>query len=647
MILLAFLQSVALVGGTVHTMVPGETPKVMTIVIDGERIQAIGPDARVPDGARKVDVTGMHLVPGLIDAMVNHDSDHDRLYVSSGVTLVRDVGNDLVRSLAERDPDARDRGPGPALWCSGAVLDGMPPATTSAVVLTSPEDAEGKLPRLFDLDLNFLSLYQGLSVPTWHKVIELAKKRNLQVWGPVMRGATLRDVVASGQDGLYYLEGFLPPNVTWDKIEPDEWTASVELVAGSKLAITPVLGLIAQRLVPRTDSAPQLAYLGPFYIVSWMADLELRRSIVNKDFLQSGARVVATQGRLLKDLFDHGVTLVPGSASPNPWLFPGDALIDELALWARAGIPSDAILRMATAGAAHAIGADRDRGTLKAGLVADIDVLKGDPSVDVGNLRNLEAVVLRGRVHDRGELERMRAELRARQQQLQQAAFKPLSIQEPELPFGDVLLRGVVETRTFGQRVSGESYGVVRRPDKSVVYCGHLFTPGSATTADTDVQVTQTMVGEELTGFSVHIASGQRTIDINGTLVGGSMNIERHIDGGFVDNVPRKERFALIDVGSVTTALILGQRRTIGTFRALYLEDIDPAMADFEMHVDKDGTHLLKTPTGMMKITFEAVGAPREWSREQGRGVLTTRSLSTQKGDGPGLPIPADKPLGK
>jgi len=125
------------------------------------------------------------------------------------------------------------------------------------------------------------------------------------------------------------------------------------------------------------------------------------------------------------------------------------------------------------------------------------------------------------------------------------------------------------------------------------------------------------------------------------------MNIERHIDGGFVDNVPRKERFALIDVGSVTTALILGQRRETGKFRALYLEDIDPAMADFEMHVDKDGTHLVKTPNGMMKIQFEAVGAPRECSREQGRGVLTTRSLSTQKGDGPGLPIPSGKSIGK
>ena len=48
-------------------------------------------------------------------------------------TLVRDVGNDMTRILAECDPIARDRSPGPWIWCSGSVLDGSPPSTTAAV----------------------------------------------------------------------------------------------------------------------------------------------------------------------------------------------------------------------------------------------------------------------------------------------------------------------------------------------------------------------------------------------------------------------------------------------------------------------------------------------------------------------------------
>src|SRR2546427_4920438 len=107
MILLPLLQSVALTGGTVHTMAPGETPRVATVVIENDRIAAVGPDAAIPEKAQRIDVSGMHVIPGLIDGMVNHDSDHDRLYVSFGVTLVRDVGNDLVHILSERDKERR------------------------------------------------------------------------------------------------------------------------------------------------------------------------------------------------------------------------------------------------------------------------------------------------------------------------------------------------------------------------------------------------------------------------------------------------------------------------------------------------------------------------------------------------------------
>jgi hypothetical protein len=649
MLLIALLETIALTGGTVHTMIAGETPRVMTVLIEEDRIKAIGTDVAVPSDAKKIDCTGLHLVPGLIDGLVNHDSDHDRLYISSGVTLVRDVGNDLQRILLEREHDARNRGPGPALWISGSILDGVPPSTTSAAVLATPEEASEKLPRFFaEVEPDFISMFAGLSKPTWHKVLELTHKQNLRAWGPLLRGADLRETMQAGQDGLFYLEAFLPPGVTWDKLEPGSWKDSVEALAASKLAFTPALDIFAQRLIaPRDDRPPELAFLGPFYIVAWMADLEVRRSFSgDSNYLKAGLKVVETQGKLLKDLYEHGVTLVPGSASPNPWLFPGKALVDELGLWERAGIPSAAVLRMATAGAAQAIGADKDRGTLAAGKIADVVIVKKDPEADVDNLRDPAIVVLRGRVLDRATLESLRVDLRDRQQKLQAAAFKPLSIKDPELPFGDVLLRGKVETRAFGQRVSGESFAVVRRPDASLAYCGHMLTPGSATTADTDVEIAQTIRDGEVAEFSVKITTGPHHVVVTGTLAGGSLNVERRLDDTFLDNTPRRERLAFVDVGSVTTELILGQRRATGRFRAMYFEDIDPVIGNYEMHVDKEGTHLLKTPTGAMTVKYDALGAPTESLRQQGKGRLETRLISSQAGQGTaGLPVPREKPL--
>src|SRR5437763_10205290 len=80
MILLALLDSLAITGGTVLTMVPGERPVVATVLIEDDHVVAVGPKVEIPAAARRYDASGKFVIPGLIDAFVNHDPDHDRLY---------------------------------------------------------------------------------------------------------------------------------------------------------------------------------------------------------------------------------------------------------------------------------------------------------------------------------------------------------------------------------------------------------------------------------------------------------------------------------------------------------------------------------------------------------------------------------------
>ena len=85
-----------------------------------------------------------------------------------------------------------------------------------------------------------------------------------------------------------------------------------------------------------------------------VADGEVKR------FLATGLAIHKLQGELVKALFDRKAVLVAGSASPNPWLFPGRALVDELSLWTRAGIPASAALRAATSASARALGIEEE-----------------------------------------------------------------------------------------------------------------------------------------------------------------------------------------------------------------------------------------------------------------------------------------------
>ena len=84
-----------------------------TIVIEGDRITAVGPSAsvQIPSGARVVDVSGKTVIPGLV-GLHNHSYytggngraaqlsfSGSRLYLASGVTTIRTTGAQQPLSL--------------------------------------------------------------------------------------------------------------------------------------------------------------------------------------------------------------------------------------------------------------------------------------------------------------------------------------------------------------------------------------------------------------------------------------------------------------------------------------------------------------------------------------------------------------------
>src|SRR6185369_7270094 len=139
------------------------------------------------------------------------------------------------------------RGPGPAILCAGGVLDGDPPATHAAIVLDTPEAAADKIPRLLELEPDYLSFYSGLKAPVLKKVAELAHAKGLQVWGTKLASLDLATAAAAGQDGLFHLEALLPPGKSWPDATPDLLRAGVETVVAKKLLVTPTLSVFAAR----------------------------------------------------------------------------------------------------------------------------------------------------------------------------------------------------------------------------------------------------------------------------------------------------------------------------------------------------------------------------------------------------------------
>lgn len=97
--------AVAIEGGTVHVGT-GEVLEGATVVLRGRTIQAVGADAAVPAGARRVDARGKHVYPGLIDA----DTVLGLVEISSVSATIdtREVGdlNPSLRAEVAVNPDS-------------------------------------------------------------------------------------------------------------------------------------------------------------------------------------------------------------------------------------------------------------------------------------------------------------------------------------------------------------------------------------------------------------------------------------------------------------------------------------------------------------------------------------------------------------
>jgi imidazolonepropionase-like amidohydrolase len=82
-----------------------------TVVVEGERLTAVGPSAitPVPPGAQTIDGRGKFLMPGLVDMHVHvytRDKWHPELFLAAGVTTVLTPGRSADLLVLAADPIA-------------------------------------------------------------------------------------------------------------------------------------------------------------------------------------------------------------------------------------------------------------------------------------------------------------------------------------------------------------------------------------------------------------------------------------------------------------------------------------------------------------------------------------------------------------
>jgi hypothetical protein len=339
-----------------------------------------------------------------------------------------------------------------------------------------------------------------------------------------------------------------------------------------------------------------------------------------------------------------GVTLVPGSGAPHPWLMPGQGLHDELAEWKLAGIADADLLVAATSGAARALNVADRYGAIAPGLKANLVAVDGDPSADIARLRRPAGVLLRGVWYDGAELSKWRDSVREYQAGVRVSLEQDFVVEPPDLPEGsDKVLTGAAETRVFGIRTAIEQYAVARQVDGKLAYAMRRKAPKGLGMPDAETTLLQVIDGNQLDSFTLTVNSGGSEYRVEGVRIGGQFRVERRVDGMQIDTNSTTQRPVLIDVGSVLPVLILAKHRTPGLMNILYFEGMDPAVSQWNAELRPNGLFAIATPSGAMVAGVRADGTLERSQRERGNDMERTSSIRSSAFGGPGLALPADR----
>ena len=441
----------ALVGGTLVDGTGAPPVKDAVVVIREGRIACAGTRAAcpVPAGATVMDISGMWVTPGLVDAHVHfaqtgwadgrpdaldvrdrypyeqvqaglraHPERFFRSYLCSGVTAVFDVGGypwtwDL-RARTANDPAT------PHVAASGPLLSTYDfwlnvPGEKQFIYLADQKAARD--------GVRYLAANAADAVKIWYIPVKTR---------PVEEMASV--VMAAGDEAR---KAGLPLIVHATALHE----AKVALKAGAKLLVHSVddqpvdddfismakangtiycptltvrdgyvrmFDAFLARKVPVVDDPNGCVDSVTLAHVAETAALSNDPTPIQQGIEARHARVAAAKAVMadnLKRVLAAGIPIAMGTDAGNPLTLPGPSVYAEMEAMQAAGMTPMEVLVASTRTGALALGPlGKDLGTVEAGKVADLVVVAADPATDVANLRKLRYVVRGGAVRSIGEL---------------------------------------------------------------------------------------------------------------------------------------------------------------------------------------------------------------------------------------------------
>jgi imidazolonepropionase-like amidohydrolase len=390
-------QTKAIVGATVVDVTNGHSIPNAVLVIEGERITAVGPASAVtvPAGADVIHADGKWLLPGLMnmhvhlglklpgaagDSLTNETDVEEvlrmagnaRLSLLSGVTTLRLVGEDHGTDFALRRAIDSGEVMGPRIKTAGEVI--IPTGGHGSMEADGPYGFAHVVREQIKQGADWIKIAISGGISDSHgdisaapmtdeelsTLIEVAHRNNIKVTAHNGSSVAARQAMKFGIDGFEH---------------------------GYHLDLSVLKEMKAKGV-----------WLVPTIVVSQPGALEFYHKIGSPPwYLERVKSTGIDHWAMLQNAIRLGVNIALGTDQ-----FPFEpnggttATIAEAELYVKAGMTPLEALRTATVNSAQMIGMEKDAGTLEPGKFADVIAVSADPLKDIGALRTIGMVMKGG-----------------------------------------------------------------------------------------------------------------------------------------------------------------------------------------------------------------------------------------------------------
>jgi imidazolonepropionase-like amidohydrolase len=413
-----------------------------TILIENGMIREIGAagSVSIPSHARVLDLTGRSVIPGLV-GMHDHmfyptasgqapvdgapalygemGFSFPRLYLAGGVTSIRTAGSlEPYTDLAIKKMVDTGKIPGPKIHVTGPYLEGVGSYTPQLHELKGAEDAVRLVNYWIDEGATSFKAYMHITRAELGAAIKAAHARGIKVTGHLC-SVGFSEAADLGIDDLEHglvVDQEFNPNKQPDVCPADaDNHPSMEKVEVKGEAVQAVIRKLVQHHVAITSTLVIFETFAPNRPQIQSRVIEALSLPSRTDYLMARTKIAGDKGAsdnlLKKEMeFEHdfvkagGLLLSGEDPTGYGGVLAGFGDQRQVELLVEAGFSPLEAIHIATQNGAEFLGEGGRIGTLKPGKLADLVVIKGNPSEKIEDIENVEFVFKDGIGYDAQKL---------------------------------------------------------------------------------------------------------------------------------------------------------------------------------------------------------------------------------------------------